>query len=174
MAPLKLRQFKQPANLAGHKYAGALSLSGTGRMPSWKNAPFIGTASPGTKNRSRERVQAQIDRIQIMKAHYVQTKKKLQDQMQKAKTQQQVATSLRKNAQNAKAFAIGSKLQANRDKFRQKLNIVLKKEANIKEDQRETARMIKMFKTELIKIDKEITKITQRLAKNKALVKKRM
>lgn len=168
----KLRQFSQPADLKGHKYAGPVALTG-GRIPSWKNAPFIGTAASGTQNRSRERVQAQADRIQIMKAHYVRSKKMLQDQQAKAKAIDQKATNLRRNAQTARALAKGSLQQANRDKYAQKLVMLHTQEQNTREDKIEVARMIKMYAKELDKINREITKITQRLSRNKAMVKKR-
>ena len=165
----KLRSFKQPANLPGHRYAGPLSLSGAGgRMPNWKAAPFVGTAASGTKTRLSERVQAQADRIQIMKAHYVQTKQQFQKLQQKLSAEQKALRNLRVNQQNARAMARGSRSEENRAKWRRKLEDVKTRAQHLREDHADTAHAMRMSGTELKKLDREISKISQRLLKNKA------
>ena len=168
----KPRRFMQPANLPGHKYAGPLSLSGP-RMPSWKNAPFMGTAAPGTKNRSSERVQAHLDRIQIMKAHHAQGQQKLKAYQQKAKNQEQATLKLRRDLQTARAMSKGSRTQQNRDKYSAQMNRTKVALARHREDQQDVDRMVRLHTKELKKLEAEIKKVTGRLTKNKAMVKKR-
>lgn len=162
----------QPANLPGHKYAGPLALSGA-RMPSWKNAPFVGAAAPGTKNRSRERVQAHRDRIQIMKAHHAQGQQKLKAYQQRAKNHEQTALKLRRNVQTARAMSKGSRTQQNRDKYAAQMNRTKVALARHREDQQDVDRMVRLHAKELKKLEKEIDKLTGRMAKNKAAVKTR-
>lgn len=73
-----LRQYRHPGDLPGHAYAGPVSLSGSGGRPiqSWRDMPFQSTTSPGTKNRTRERIQAHKDRIHILKAHHHQLRQR--------------------------------------------------------------------------------------------------
>lgn len=168
----KPRRFMQPANLPGHKYAGPLALSGP-RMPSWRNAPFVGAAAPGTKNRSSERVQAHRDRIQIMKAHHAQGQQKLKAYKQQAKNQEQAALKLRRNLQTARAMSKGSRTQQNRDKYSAIMNRTKVALARHREDQQNVDRMVRLHTKELKKLEKEINKVAGRMTKNKAMVKKR-
>jgi hypothetical protein len=42
-------------------------------MLSWQDTPFFLTASPGSRQRTEQRVQAHKNRIHVLKAHHTQT-----------------------------------------------------------------------------------------------------
>jgi len=163
----------QPANLPGHKYAaGPTALTGPS-MPGWRAAPFAAAAAPGTKNRSRERVQAHLDRIQIMKAHHAQAQQRLKAQQQRAKNYQQTALNLRRDIQTARAMSIGALKEQNREKWRRQLNQKKVALAGHREMQADVNRTAKQQVRELKKLEKEIDKLTGKLVKNRTAAKTR-
>ena len=167
------KTYKMPADIAGHKYAGPVALRRTnGRpIPSWKDMPFEATTAPGTPNRSRERVQAHLDRIQLMKAHHVTTKKAMMPHKAAAKKAAQAVAKAQRNVRTSRAMLDKSKTEAARQKYRGQMNRAKVVLADRRANQTEANRMEKMHVTELRQLEKEIAKVTGRLAKNRTKVK---
>lgn len=69
------RTYEYPGNLPGHRWADPAPMRRVGGRPmlSWKDTPFFLTAEPGSRERTKQRVQAHENRIHVLKAHHTQT-----------------------------------------------------------------------------------------------------
>lgn len=150
---ISFRNYAHPGNLPGHEWAGPVKLHRDGGRPmmTWKDAPFELTAARGTVERTWQRMQAHKDRIHVMKAHHA-------DMRAREREQERVVAEARRMLDAAKA----RHANARRLMREQEHRVADAREVLAEAQSRRTA-----MHAELAKLEKEIDKVGDHLARNK-------